>query len=157
MSYSNFEKAMELAKKCQYYKTAGHQTEDLIERVEKVYGFNISTQHREYFKDCGYIMFFGTEIYGVYDKVFEGVYAGNAVIATLQDREEYNLPTAWIPIFDYDDGYVAYLNYSNLNSENEPRVILGIYTGEKYKNTETIADDFGDFLLQLVETQLEKQ
>lgn len=157
MSYINFEKATELAKQCQFYKTAGSQSKELIKKVEEAYGFKLSTQHYEYFKKYGYIMFFGTEIYGIYDKVFEGIYAGNAVIATLQDRKENKLPTNWIPIFDYDDGYVAYLDYGSLNSENEPRVILGIFTGENYEMTEVIAEDFGDFLLELVEEQMDSQ
>lgn len=157
MSYSNFEKATKLVEQCQFYKTAGRQTEELIKKVEEALGFKMSKQHHEYLKNYGYIMFLGTEIYGIYDKVFEGIYAGNAVIATLQDREEYNLPKAWIPVFDYDDGYVAYLDYGNLNLENEPRVILSIFTGRKYEVGEIIADDFGDFLLQLVEQQIGKQ
>lgn len=157
MSYSNFQKAIELAKKCQYYKTAGHQTEELISKVEDVYGFKISPQHYEYFIKYGYMMFFGTELYGIYKDVFDGIYAGNAVIATLQDREEFNLPKEWIPIFDYDDGCIAYLDYEHLNSDNEPRVILGIYTGKEYEVTDVIADDLGDFLLELVQEQLEAQ
>lgn len=157
MSYINFEKATELAKQCKNYRTAGRQTEDLIKKVEESYGFKISPQHHEYFEKYGYIMFFATEIYGIYNEVYDGVYAGNAVIATLQDREEYNLPKKWIPIFDYSDGYIAYLDYENVNLENEPRVILGIFTGEQYDIVEIIAEDFGDFLLELVEEQLEEQ
>lgn len=157
MSYQNFQKAMRLAPQCEYYKAAGQQTDDLIEKIEKAYGFKLSQQHREYYKEYGYIMFFGTEIYGIYKEVFEGIYAGNAVIATLQDREEYNLPEEWIPVFDYDDGYKAYLDYTHLNLEQEPRVVLGIFTGKEYEITEIISEDLGDFLLELVEQQLEEQ
>ncbi|MDR2022012.1 MAG: SMI1/KNR4 family protein [Hungatella sp.] len=156
MSYSNFQKATELAKKCQYYKTAGQQTEELISKVENVYGFKISSQHYEYYIKYGYIMFFGTEFFGIYKDVFDGIYASNAVIATL-DREQFNLPKEWIPLFDYDDGYIAYLDYAHLNSDNEPRVILAIYTGKEYEVTDVIADDLGDFLLELVQEQLEAQ
>ena len=157
MSYNNFQKAVELATQCKYYKVAGQQTDDLIEKVAKVYGFKLSVQHHEFFKEYGYMMFFGTEIYGIYKEVFEGIYAGNAVIATLQDREEYNLPKEWIPVYDYDDGYKAYLDYAHLNSENEPRVVLGVFTGKEYETTEIIAEDLGDFLLEIVEQQLEEQ
>ena len=157
MSYHNFEKAMQLAPQCEYYNVAGEQTEDLIEKVEKAYGFKISHQHYKYFKEYGYIVFIATEIYGIYKDVFDGIYAGNAVIATLQDRKECNLPKEWIPLYDYDDGYKAYLDYMYLNSENEPRVILGIFTGKEYEITEVISEDFGDFLLELVEQQLKEQ
>ncbi len=157
MSYSSFHKAMELAKKCNYYKTAGKQTKELLDKVENSYDFKISPQHYECFKDYGYIMFFGAEIYGIYEGAFDGIYAGNAVVATLQDRKEYNLPKEWIPIYDYSDGYFAYLDYACLNSEKEPRVILGIYTGKKYEIAEVIATDLGDFLLELVQQQLDSQ
>ena len=157
MSYYNFQKSMKLAPQCKYYKMAGQQTDELIEKLENVYGFRLSMQHHEFFKEYGYIMFFGTEIYGIYKDVFEGIYAGNAVIATLRDREEYNLPKKWIPLYDYDDGYKAYLDYAYLNSDNEPRVVLGIFTGQEYEMMEIISEDLGDFLLELVEQQLAEQ
>jgi len=157
MSYYNFQKAMELATQCQYYQAGGRQSDDLIKRVEEAYGFKVSPQHHEYFKNYGYLIFFGTEIYGIYNEVFEGIYAGNAVVATLQDREEYDLPREWVPLYDYDDGYKAYLDYAHLNAENEPRVIMAIFTGEEYEVDEIISEDLGDFLLELVEQQLEEQ
>ena len=154
MSYTNFEKAMKLAPQCQYYQIAGTQDSDLLEKVENAYGFKISRQQHEFFEEYGYMSFLGTEIFGIYKDAFEGIYAGNAVIATLQDRIDYSLPEEWIPVYDYDDGYMAYLDYSCLNSENEPRVIMAIYTGNGYEVTEVIAEDLGDFLLELVEQQL---
>ena len=75
----------------------------------------------------------------------------------LNDRKEYQLPNDWIPIFNYDDGSMAYLDYSNRKADGEPKVIMCIYTGEKYEIVEEVAEDFGDFLLQLVEEQLKDQ
>lgn len=96
-------------------------------------------------------------LYGIYPDVFNGVYGDNAVIAPLQDRKKYNLPKEWLPIYDFDDGYMGYLDYGNLNSEGEPRVIMAIYTGKNYEVVEVIAEDFGDFLLQQVKYQLANQ
>ena len=49
---------------------------------------------------------------------------------------------------------MAYLDYS-LNMEKEPSVIMAFYNGDKYEINETLAEDLGDFLLQLVQEQLE--
>lgn len=48
-----------------------------------------------------------------------------------------------------------YLDYSSLNMEKEPSVIMAFYNGDKYEINETLAEDLGDFLLQLVQEQLE--
>ena len=49
----------------------------------------------------------------------------------------------------------AYLDYSSLNRENEPRVLAAFYNGKKFEVTETVAEDLGDFILGLVQEQVE--
>jgi hypothetical protein len=46
---------------------------------------------------------------------------------------------------------MAYLDYSSLNSEKEPRVIMAFYNGAEFEFVETLAEDLGDFILQLVQ------
>ena len=157
MSYNSFKKAIQLAKEIEYYNNAGKQSKELLNKVEETYGFKLSPQHYEYLHEYGYVMFFGTEFYGIYKDAFDGIYAGNAVIATLRDRQEFNLPKEWIPIYDYGDGETAYLNYSLLNEAGEPAIIIGIYNGEEYVMIEQIAEDLGEFLLQIVEEQINNQ
>ena len=60
-----------------------------------------------------------------------------------------------IPIYNFDDGNMAYLDYSYLNEQKEPRVIMAFYNGKEYEIVETLAEDFGDFVLQLVQEQTE--
>ena len=103
----------------------------------------------------GYLSFFGNEIYGIDPEDDSGILEGNSVAYALNDREEYNLPKEWIPIYDFGDGNMAYLDYSSLNMEKEPSVIMAFYNGDKYEINETLAEDLGDFLLQLVQEQLE--
>ena len=66
------------------------------------------------------------------------------------------MPKEWIPIYNFDDGNMAYLDYSSLNLEKEPRVIMAFYNGNKYEIVKTLAEDMGDFILQLVEEQIEE-
>ena len=54
-----------------------------------------------------------------------------------------------------NDGSMAYLDYSSLNRENEPRVLAAFYNGKKFEVTETVAEDLGDFILGLVQEQVE--
>lgn len=49
---------------------------------------------------------------------------------------------------------MAYLDYSYLNEQKEPRVIMAFYNGGNYEVVETLAEDFGDFVLQLVQEQI---
>lgn len=53
------------------------------------------------------------------------------------------------------NGSMAYLDYSSLNRENEPRVLAAFYNGKKFEVTETVAEDLGDFILGLVQEQVE--
>ena len=75
----------------------------------------------------------------------------------MNERENYKLPKQWLPIKFEDDGYTSFLDFSNLNADQEPPVILGIYNGEEYIKVEVMAQDLGDFLLQLVQEALEDQ
>lgn len=155
MSYTNFIKAMELAPKCKFYTTAGGKSEEEIEMSEQKLGVSFSLQCREFYEKYGYLSFLGNEIYGIDPEDDSGILEGNSVAYALNDREEYNLPKQWIPIYNFDDGNMAYLDYSSLNKEKEPSVIMAFYNGEKYEIVETVAEDFGDFILQLVQEQVE--
>lgn len=155
MSYQNFKKALELAPKCKFYTTAGGKTQEEIVKSEELLGVKFSKQLLEFYEKDGYLSFFGNEIFGIDPDDDSGVLEGNSVAYALNDRKEYNLPKKWIPIYNYEDGNMAYLDYLNLNADDEPRVIMCMYTGEEYEITEKVADDFGDFLLELVEEQLD--
>lgn len=157
MSYTNFTKAFELAKTCEYYTISGGKSDMVIIEAEKLFGRKFSAQNRRFFSDVGYLSFFGNEIYGIIREDFTGEYVGCAVEAALSDRKEYGLPQKWLPIYDFDDGYMGYLDYSQLNDEGEPPVIMAIYNSEEYIVAEKVADDLGDFILGLVEAQLENQ
>ena len=100
-----------------------------------------------------YLSFYGSEIFGIDPDDDSGILEGNSVAYALNDRDEYSLPEEWIPIYDFDDGSMAYLDYSHLNKQKEPRVIMASYDGEEYEVVEILAEDFGDFVLQLVQEQ----
>lgn len=155
MSYSNFVKAMELAPKCKFYTVAGGKTEEEIKKAEQMLNVKFSNQSREFYAKYGYLSFYGNEIFGIDPYDDSGILEGNSVAYAINDRLEYNLPNSWIPIYNFEDGNMAYLDYSSINTEGEPRVIMAFYNGTEYEVAEVLAEDFGDYILQLVQEQLE--
>lgn len=157
MSYRNFKKAMVLATKCDYYTTAGGKSNEEIQEAERMLGLTFSNQCMEFYKKYGYLSFFGNEIFGIdpYDK--SGILEGNSVMFAINDRKKFDLPDNWLPIYNFGDGNMAYLDYSCLNDENEPKVIMAFYNGNHYEALGTISEDLGDFILELVENQIEQQ
>ena len=154
MSRESYERSMELAKKCRFYTVAGGRTAEEIQRAESLLGIKFSAQYRDFNEKYGYLSFYGNEIFGA-DPEHPGEMEGNCVGYALNDRREYGLPEHFIPIYNYDDGYMAYLDYSCRNEEGEPRIVMLAYNGTEYVMTEVLADDFGDFVLSLVLQELE--
>lgn len=129
MSYLDFKNAMKLAPRCNFYTTVGGKTDKEIERSEEILGVRFSKQGKEFYKEYGYLSFFGTEIFGIDPDDESGILEGNSVAYAINDRKEYKLPKDWIPIYNFQDGNMAYLDYSTLNEESEPKVILAYYNG----------------------------
>ena len=154
MSYTNFIKAMELAPKCKFYTTAGGKNEEEIRKSEQMLNIKFSNQSIEFYKKYGYLSFYGNEIFGIDPDDDSGEIEGNSVAYALNDRKEYGLPDKWIPLYNFDDGIMAYLDYSSLNDVGEPCVIVARFNDVGYQIEETIAEDFGEFILQLVKEQL---
>lgn len=156
MSYQNFKDAMELAPRCKFYTTVGGRSEAEIQKSEELLGVRFSRQCREFYEKYGYLSFFGNEIFGIDPDDDSGELEGNSVAYALNDRVEYGLPEEWIPLYNFDDGCMAYLDYSSLNEENEPSVIVATFTGSEYEVIERIAEDLGQFILCLVKEQLDE-
>lgn len=157
MSYENLVKALELAKKCKSYRVSNGKMELIISKSEKLLGIKFSRQNREFYSEVGYLSFYGNEIYEIDPDDQSGVLEGNSVSYALYDRKKYSLPNDWLPIYSFDDGYMGYLDYSQLNEDGEPPVIIAIYNDKEYVVTEKVSEDLGDFILKLVEEQLANQ
>ncbi len=153
MSWSNYERSMKLAQQCRFYTTEGGKTPDEIKKAEKLLGVQFSKQYKDFCKNYGYLSFYGNEIFGIDPDNLE-ILEGNCVAYALNDRKVYELPRHYIPIYDYGDGTMAYMDYSALNKE-EPRIVIMGYNGSKYHVIEITAEDFGDFVLGLVQDELD--
>ena len=149
MSYQNYERAMELAKSKAFYTTAGGKSEIDIAKAEEMLGVKFSKQYRDFNSKYAYLSFWGNEIFGIDPDNMDEL-EGNSLAYALNDREEYGLPYYLVPICNFDDGCMAYLNYSSLNNDGEPCVVAAVYNGSEFEIMESLAEDFGDFVLHLV-------
>lgn len=151
MSYQNYINALEKVQKCEYYTTMSGISDLMIKKAEEMLELEFSRQLTDFYKRYNYMSFAGNEIFGIDPDDDSGILEGNSVLYALNDRKEYNLSPQWVPIYTYGDGMMAYLDYSDINNSGEPRVVMAYYDGSKYVVEEVIAEDFGDFLLELVD------
>lgn len=158
MSYNNYIKAMKFAKKCDDYCIGEGVSDEVIGKAEELINLKLSKQVKEYLKTCGYMEFLGVELYGIVKNDFSSKDIEGCMIEwTLDQRKKSNLNSKWLPICFEDDGYMAMLDFENMNADNEPIVILVAETESGYEMTEKIAEDLGEYILELVNTQLEEQ
>ncbi len=159
MSYKNFEIALEKAQECEYYFKVGKRESTVIKKAQEVLKIKFSKQLDFYLNNVGSLTFFGNEFYGIFDDDFEDGYTPMMVNSTIVDREKLSMPHSYLHLWDAGDGAIGVLDYSQLNDEGEPPVLLVDYRGEEqgWVVIETMAEDLGDFLLQCVENQLANQ
>ncbi|MFZ2538229.1 MAG: SMI1/KNR4 family protein [Oscillospiraceae bacterium] len=160
MSLENFEKAMELAKNIDYYDIHGEMADEFIEKAEQAFDFKLSKQHYLFYKEYGYLDYDGCVFYGIYPGAFEGPPFSSAVLNTIYLRNECGILKQWIPLYDYDEE-IAYFDYEHLNAKGEPRIIA-VPVGRNYDDkddyyVDVLAEDLGDYLLQMVTESLEDQ
>lgn len=154
MSYQNFKMAMDLAKRCKFYKISGGKSEEEIVNAEQILGIKFSKQCVEFYREYGYLSFFGNEFFGIDVNDKSGILEGNSVAYTLNDRKMLNLPKEWIPFYNFGNGYMAYFDYSSLNFDGEPQIIASCHNGRNCEKAKVLSEDFGDFVLQMVQEQL---
>ncbi|NLZ75725.1 MAG: SMI1/KNR4 family protein [Erysipelotrichia bacterium] len=149
MSYHDFKQALELAVNRKYFISGTGLTAEEMKKAEKILGLTFSPQLVEYYKKFNYISFYGCEIFGI-DLDNLDIFEGNTLTYALCERKEFGLPQEWLPIYNFEDGSLAFLDFGCLNNEKEPAVIRCLYNGERYQKIEDISEDFGSFLLSLV-------
>ena len=126
----------------------------MIAKGEELVGFSFSPQVREYFSRFKSIEV-GNDVFGMFDGDFSLKYGG-AVETTLLHRKDWNLPEKRLVIYDYEyECFVAHLDFSQCDENGEPPVIEVVYEGTEWVFARKVAEDFGDFLLELVEEQIE--
>ncbi|MGN1480327.1 SMI1/KNR4 family protein [Porcipelethomonas sp.] len=156
MSLKVYEKAIKKIKKCDEFDCGTPHSEKVIEKAESLLNIAFSTQIKNYLSKFGYIEVFGVELYGIVDEDFsmdKNTYEGCMVEWTLDARAANNLNPDWVALKFEDDGEMVFLDFENTNEEGEPRVIAAIDEGNGYVFEDELAEDFGKYLIYLIEEE----
>jgi len=135
---------------------AGPRSEALIRLAEQTLGFQFFGTYRHFLANYGAGNFGAQEIYGVISDDFENSSVPDAIWYTITERKEIGLPLNLLVIYDTGNGEIFCLDFKQVNKENEPTVVSFVPGVDLEKQTyEKIADDFGDFLLDLVNQEID--
>lgn len=157
MSNKTYQKAKKIILKNEDSATFhGEKSIDLIAKAEAAVGLKFTGTYLDFLKTFGAGNFGSEEVYGIIDDDFENSSVPDAIWYTLTLRKSVNFPDHFLVIYDTGTGDVFCLDYNNTDSNGEPKIVA-IDPGYALKNQtlELIADNFGDFLLELVEEELE--
>ena len=134
---------------------------ELIEKGEKYLDIKFPNTFKQYLKDFGSLTFGATEIYGVIDEDFINSSIPDAIWLTMKKRKELNLPKQFIEIYEVGEGTEFFLDTSKMKNNECSVVSMYVPNFLEDKFTENLLtmeyDNFGDFLLDIIEDELEFQ
>ncbi len=157
MSYENFEKALMLIEQHQYLLDKPYpQDPGLINSDEQALGVKFPPSYRVFLEKFGILGFGSTEIYGFLGDQFAGGHA-DIVRNTLMLRQECNTFHQYIIICDEGNGHYCLLDTSEVNEYGEctVKVGYGLFLPDDRIKIEKRYEDFGDFLLYMVQFEIE--
>lgn len=129
----------------------GERTNELIKLAEEKLGVKFTGLYLDYLQTFGAGNFGAQEIYGIITDDFENSSVPDAIWYTLTERNEINLPNNLLVIYDTGSNELFCLDFNQLDEKGEPKVVSFVpgidLESQRY---EIIANDFGEFLLDLV-------
>ncbi len=129
----------------------GERTNELIKLAEEKLGVKFTGLYLDYLQTFGAGNFGAQEIYGIINDDFENSSVPDAIWYTLTERNEINLPNNLLVIYDTGSDELFYLDFTQLDEKGEPKVVSFVPGIDlERQRYEIIAQDFGDFLLDLV-------
>ncbi|MEK5522933.1 SMI1/KNR4 family protein [Heyndrickxia sporothermodurans] len=133
----------------------GGCTAELINLAEEKLGLRFTGQYLDFLQTFGAGNFGAQEIYGIISPDFENSSVPDAIWYTLTERKEINLPINLLAIYDTGSDDVFCLDFNQLDNKGEPKLVSFVPGFDlKSQTNEIIANDFGDFLLELVNQEI---
>lgn len=133
----------------------GPRSESLIAAAEKALEIRFPATYRRFLSEYGAGAFGSDEIYGIIDADFEKSAVPDAIWFTLLERKNWGLSSNLIAIYDADDGELFCLNVEKMPSEEAPIITYQPAYPPEEQRLEIIAKDFGEFLLQIAQRQVD--
>lgn len=158
MSMSDYEKAAKLiAEHLELGHFVGSRPESLVRAAERKLGLRFPPTYRRFLVEFGAGSFGSEEIYGLVDEELESALVPNGIGLTLRDRKEFELPHDLVAVYDLGDGETFYLDLGATENGEAPIIVYYPgYTSEEQPG-EIVAQDFGQFLHDLVQSQIKKR
>lgn len=129
----------------------GGRSNELIKLAEEKLGVKFTGLYLDYLQTLGAGNFGAQEIYGIINDNFENSSVPDAIWYTLTERKEINLPNNLLVIYDTGSDELFCLDFNQLDEIGEPKVVSFVPGIDlESQSYEIIANDFGDFLLDLV-------
>lgn len=140
------------------FQMRGPQPEEFIKEAESIIGFQFPQTYLKFLKIFGSVCIGGSEIYGVVSNDLKNYSSLDAISYALRMRKEFGFPHNFLPIYDLGDGTIYCLLLDQRNDEKESPVIA-YYPGVSIEDMqkEIVANDFGEFLLEIVNYELKQQ
>lgn len=152
---TNYEKAKSLIlENIDMMDCFGNCPNDIIDLAEKELGIKYPRDYRDFIRNFGAGNFGSSEIYGVFREDFLNSGVPDSVWITLLERKDSNLPKYLIIIYALGNEELFCFDYHNLNLNGEPKIVSFV-PNKNSSFHEIVYDSFGDFLLDIVTTELD--
>lgn len=129
----------------------GGRTNELIKLAEEKLSIKFTGLYLDYLQTFGAGNFGTQEIYGIINDNFENSSVPDAIWYTLTERKEINLSKNLLVIYHTGSDELFCLDFNQLDEKGEPKVVSYVPGIELERQIyDIIANDFGDFLLDLI-------
>lgn len=156
MSIQDYNRAVQLIQENQNLADfIGSCNETLIKRAEEKLNLLFPQLYKSFLLKYGAGNFGSEEIYGIIKDDFDNSGIPDAIWFTLKQRREISLPNNLLIIYHTGGEEMFCLDFYKNSESLEPNVVsYSIGVEQKLQRYEVIANDFGEFLLQRIYSEL---
>ncbi len=156
MSIQDYNIAVDLLQQNQNLSDfVGECSEYIVKKAEEKLSIEFPQSYRSFLRNFGAGNFGTEEIYGVVKEDFENSGIPDAIWFTLKQRKEINLPSNLLIIYHTGGEEMFCLDINKIGRYGEPVVVSFIIGVDlEFQKYEVIANDFGEFFLQRVKSEL---
>ena len=153
---NNYEKATDLIQKNVDLFVSGFCpcSECSIQKIEQALNSKIPSDYVRFLRTFGLLNFGGAEVFGIFRDEIDGIYLGNMITRTLNERNEGKMPSNLIVIEDTGWDGELYCLQINENDPDKSPVVVYVHPTVPI---EVLTPDFGTYLLQRVQQEIEYQ
>ncbi len=157
MSIQDYNNAIDLIRQNQDLSDfVGKCSEQIVKKAEETLNVVFPQSYRNFLMNFGAGNFGAEEIYGVIKDDFENSGIPDAIWFTLKQRIKSKLPPNMIVIYHTGGEEMYCLDINKTGKLGEPPVVsYAIGVDLEFQKYEIIANDFGEFLLERIKSELD--